>query len=515
MMQETRTNADLLLTEFITMHNFFMEHPKLLAGDSSTAQVYEKLMSVRDVDDLKDWLRAMATSDRAKNLPRGGGVVWEDVLGRAERIALKMDEKELSLAADGMARIADNGYRSTIPNDLKILDHQRQILTKDAPDTIVLFKHGKGYFAYGKDADMLFEKLAWQTTDMPVENGTVSWLNINADGMKVLRLYDIDTIATRPDVEIHLPGCCRDEEYKADRLAQSQQTIDSIRLTNMERDALLCLGQYHVLTEDNGIDASVSIDFIRFAEDDVSIITDSGREQRIVDGMQWYADSMNADYIINTGEKLQNDRQKIEHLLRHYDDVKLGRQLRTDSVMNEYEDLKSEAPDCLLLVKQWNFYEAMGDDAIQIANRTNYPLWDRDGGNGRKIPVVMLHGLQADRVALEFGDDNVCFKDSNLKETLEYMALTPSPLNDGLHSELHFNESGIKKTRNGEYMVWARISGVNLPDKAIPTDMGVRYSRLMPGVEKETTLKAVLQQSYGAEVFQMMNQQSKSASVKI
>ena len=515
MMQGTRTNTDKLLSEFMTIHSHFTSHPELLSGDMPTAQVYDKLMNVRDLDDLKAWLRAMATSDRARNLPCGGGVVWEDALGRAERIAMKMDEKELVLTADGMARIADNGYRSTMADDLKVLNRQRESLTTDAADAVILFQHGNGHFAYGKDADMLFEKLAWQTADKPVDGETVSWLNINADGMRVLRLYDFDVITAQPNVEIHLPENVSDEEYRADRLAQAQQVIDSIRLTNMEPDALLSLGQYHVLTEDNGIDTSVSIDFVRFANDNVSIITDNGREQRLVDGMQWYADSNIADYIVATGEKLHDDEQKVNNLLHHYDDVKLGRQLRTDSVMDEYKALKNEAPDRLLMVKQWNFYEAMGDDAIQIANRTNYPLWDRDGGNGRMIPVVVLHGLQTDNVVMEFGDENVRFKDSNLKETLDYMALTPSPLNIGLHSSLHFNESGIKKTRNGDYMVWARMSGVNLPDKVIPTDMGVRYSRLTPGAEKEITLRAVLQQSYGAEVFQMMAQQSKSASVKL
>ncbi len=514
MMQGIRTNTDRLLSEFMTINSHYSKHPELLKGDLPTAQAFDKLMAVKDANDLKDWLRMMATSDRSKNLPRNYGVVWEDTLGRAEQTAMKMDDKELELVANAMARIAENGYHSTLENDLKVLERQRKALTKKFPDAIVLYRHGDGYFTFGDDADTLFEKLAWQTSSKPVGDGAVSWMNINDDGMKVLRLYDIDMITAQPNVEIHLDDYASDEEYKDDQLLQAQQVIDSIRGMNPERDAVISLGQYQVLSEENGIDTSVSIDFIRLAYDDVSIINDSGREQRLVDGLVWYADSHNRDYITATGEMLQNNEKTVEHLLHHYDDVTLGRQLRTDSVKDEYDALKSESPDRLLLVKQWNFYEAMGDDAIRIASQTNYPLWDRDAGNGKMVPVVMLRSLQVDRVEAELGEENVRLKESNIKETLNYMALRPSPLNDGLHSELHFNECGIKKTRSGEYQVWARMNGVDLPDKAIPTDIGLRYSRLTPGAEKEITLRTALQQSYGSTLLQMA-QKSQSAVVKI
>ena len=211
MMQGIRTNTDRLLSEFMTINSHYSKHPELLKGDLPTAQAFDKLMLVRNANDLKDWLRMMATSER-KNLPHNGGVVWEDTLGRAEQTALKMDDKELAMAAGAMARIADNGYHSTLENDLKVLERQRESLTKKFPDAVVLYRHGEGYFTFGDDADTLFEKLAWQTSDKPVGDGAVSWMNINDDGMKVLRLYDIDMITAQPNVEIHLDDYASDEE---------------------------------------------------------------------------------------------------------------------------------------------------------------------------------------------------------------------------------------------------------------------------------------------------------------
>lgn len=278
MMQGIRTNTDRLLSEYMTINSHYSKHPELLKGDLPTAQAFDKLMAVKDANDLKDWLRMMATSDRSKNLPRNYGVVWEDTLARAEQTAMKMDDKELELVANAMARIAENGYHSTLENDLKVLERQRKALTKKFPDAIVLYRHGDGYFTFGDDADTLFEKLAWQTSSKPVGDGAVSWMNINDDGMKVLRMYDIDMITAQPNVEIQMDDYASDEEYKDDQLLQAQQVIDSIRGMNPERDAVISLGQYQVLSEENGIDTSVSIDFIRLAYDDVSVINDSGRE---------------------------------------------------------------------------------------------------------------------------------------------------------------------------------------------------------------------------------------------
>ena len=110
--------------------------------------------------------------------------------------------------------------------------------------------------------------------------------------------------------------------------------------------------------------------------------------------------------------------------------------------------------------------------------------------------------------------DDVLIEESRIMESRDELALKPSPLNEGLHETLHFNESGIKKTRSGDFMVWARLNGVDLPDKEISPEMGIRYLRLTGGAEKEVVLRAALQQSYGAEISQIASR-SQSATVKI
>jgi hypothetical protein len=90
---------------------------------------------------------------------------------------------------------------------------------------------------------------------------------------------------------------------------------------------------------------------------------------------------------------------------------------------------------------------------VSMASKYHLKLWDRDAGNGLVVPMVMLNINQVDKVLSE--TDDVLIEESRIMESRDELALKPSPLNEGLNETLHFNESGIKKTRNGDYMVWA------------------------------------------------------------
>ena len=143
----------------------------------------------------------------------------------------------------------------------------------------------------------------------------------------------------------------------------------------------------------------------------------------------------------------------------------MQRLLRTEDVMEEYSAVLAKYRYDHVLMEQKDFYEALGDDAVSMASKYHLQLWDRDAGNGQSVPMVMLSMNQVDRVLSE--SDDVLIEESRIMESRDDLALRPSPLNDGLHETLHFNESGIKKTRNGDFMVWARLNGVDLPDKEI------------------------------------------------
>ena len=177
MMEIEKTNTEKMLREFWLIHRHFSEQPELLK-DSNVSKVYECLMSVRDVDGLKDWLRLKERIDTQSN----EAVRYEDVLGRMYNLAIHAEQAELRWAADGMARLADNGFHDTLTEDIPILERQRQQLVGDLHDAVVIFRQGNGNFAYGQDADRLFELVGWQTSGAKVGDEWVSWMPVSGVG---------------------------------------------------------------------------------------------------------------------------------------------------------------------------------------------------------------------------------------------------------------------------------------------------------------------------------------------
>ena len=409
---------------------------------------------------------------------------------------------------EGMSTV---GYDETFSDDIRALRQFREKHMKDGNGTIAIFQQGDNWFAFGDDADRLFERMGWQTSAKLMDEGAISWMDVNESGIMALKLNSIEINTLDPKFGINIAGWSSEEDYKADRLSLAQQTIDYLRYSNENMDAIVNLGKYPVHSVEDGIDTINNINFVKFSGHDVNLFTESGRKVNLVTGEMWNV-AMAEDYIISTGNMMDAQREDVLHTLKHYDSVEMQRLLKTEDIMEEYNTFLSKYRYDHVLTEQQDFYEALGDDAVSMASKYHLKLWDRDAGNGLVVPMVMLNINQVDKVLSEA--DDVLIEESRIMESRDELALKPSPLNEGLNETLHFNESGIKKTRNGDYMVWARLNGVDLPDKEISPEMGIRYLRLTGGAEKEVLLRSALQQSYGTEIGQLASR-SQSAMVKI
>ena len=402
------------------------------------------------------------------------------------------------------------GYDETFSDDIRALRQFREKQMKGG-EAIAIFQQDDYWFAFDDDADRLFERMGWQTSAKLMDEGAISWMDVNESGIMALKLNSIEVMTLNPKFGINIAGWSSEEDYKADRLSLAQQTIDYVRYSNENEDAIVNLGKYPVHSVEDGIDTIYNINFVKFSGHDVNLFTESGSQVDLVTGQMWNV-AIAEDYIISTGNMMDAQREDVLHTLQHYDSVEMQRLLKTEDIMEEYNTFLSKYRYDHVLMEQQDFYEALGDDAVSMANKYHLLLWDRDAGNGQSVPMVMLSMDQVDRVLSE--SDDVLIEESRIMESRDELALKPSPLNEGLHETLHFNESGIKKTRSGDFMVWARLNGVDLPDKEISPEMGIRYLRLTGGAEKEVVLRAALQQSYGAEISQIASR-SQSATVKI
>ena len=403
------------------------------------------------------------------------------------------------------------GYDETFSDDIRALRQFREKQVKGDSEAIAIFQQGDNWFAFDDDADRLFERMGWQTSAKLMDEGAISWMDVNESGIMALKLNSIEVMNLNPKFGVNIAGWSSEEDYKADRLSLAQQTIDYVRYSNENEDAIVNLGKYPVHSVEDGIDTIYNINFVKFSGHDVNLFTESGSQVNLVTGQMWNV-AMAEDYIISTGNMMDAQREDVLHTLKHYDSVEMQRLLKTEDIMEEYNTFLSKYRYDHVLMEQQDFYEALGDDAVSMANKYHLLLWDRDAGNGQSVPMVMLSMDQVDKVLSE--SDDVLIEESRIMESRDELALKPSPLNEGLHETLHFNESGIKKTRSGDFMVWARLNGVDLPDKEISPEMGIRYLRLTGGAEKEVVLRAALQQSYGAEISQIASR-SQSAMVKM
>lgn len=409
---------------------------------------------------------------------------------------------------EGMSTV---GYDETFSDDIRALRQFREKQMRGDSEAIAIFQQDDNWFAFDDDADRLFERMGWQTSAKLMDEGAISWMDVNDSGIMALKLNGIEVMTLNPKIGVNIAGWSSEEDYKADRLSLAQQTIDYVRYSNENEDAIVNLGKYPVHSVEDGIDTIYNINFVKFSGHDVNLFTESGSQVDLVTGQMWNV-AIAEDYIISTGNMMDAQREDVLHTLKHYDSVEMQRRLKTEDIMEEYNTFLSKYRYDHVLMEQQDFYEALGDDAVSMANKYHLLLWDRDAGNGQSVPMVMLSMDQVDRVLSE--SDDVLIEESRIMESRDELALKPSPLNEGLHETLHFNESGIKKTRSGDFMVWARLNGVDLPDKEISPEMGIRYLRLTGGAEKEVVLRAALQQSYGAEISQIASR-SQSATVKI
>lgn len=403
------------------------------------------------------------------------------------------------------------GNDETFSDDIRALRKERARI-KNWRDDIVIFPNGDNWFVFDDDANRIFEVLGWQTSEKLMDEGAISWMSLSDEGREALLLTDLNPISLWKHAEINVAGWSSEEDFKADRLSLAQQTLDYLLYRNDNANAIVNLGKFPIYSKDGDIDTTENVCFVNFAgRGCVNLFTESGKTINLVYGQEWNMIG-NGDYIISTGNMLNAQREDVLHTLVHYDSVEMQRQLKTEDIMEEYNTFLSKYRYDHVLMEQQDFYEALGDDAVSMANKYHLLLWDRDAGSGQSVPMVMLSMDQVDRVLSE--SDDVLIEESRIMESRDELALKPSPLNEGLHETLHFNESGIKKTRSGDFMVWARLNGVDLPDKEISPEMGIRYLRLTGGAEKEVVLRAALQQSYGAEISQIASR-SQSAMVKM
>ena len=247
------------------------------------------------------------------------------------------------------------GYDETFSDDIRALRQFREKQVKGDSEAIAIFQQDDNWFAFGDDADRLFERMGWQTSAKLMDEGAISWMDVNESGMMALKLNSIEVMTLNPKFGINIAGWSSEEDYKAYRLSLAQQTIDYVRYSNENKDAIVNLGKYPVHSVEDGIDTINNINFVKFSGHDVNLFTESGSQVNLVAGQMWNV-AMAEDYIISTGNMMDAQREDVLHTLKHYDSVEMQRLLKTEDIMEEYNTFLSNRISTRLLAMmlyQW------------------------------------------------------------------------------------------------------------------------------------------------------------------
>ena len=339
MMEIEKTNTEKMLREFWLIHRHFKEHPELLK-DSNVSKVYDSLMAVRNVDNLKDWLRLKERINTQSN----EAVRYEDVLGRMYNLAIHAEQAELRWAADGMARLAGNGFHDTLTEDIPILERQRQQLVGDLHDAVVIFRQGNGYFAYGQDADRLFELVGWQTSGAKVGDEWVSWMPVSDMGIQALAEAGIPFYNPQPNVSVIRVEDVPQQVIDDESLSLAQQSVDYFRQLNTKPDAIVSLGVFPVMIQRDAYVDVLSAQFIHFHDKNVELVMANGEKNKMVDNNTWIVWDDDKDYMLTVGEQLAKARNEAEMQIRCYDSTRMQRQMLTDDILDEYARMKKNHP---------------------------------------------------------------------------------------------------------------------------------------------------------------------------
>ena len=135
------------------------------------------------------------------------------------------------------------GYDETFSDDIRALRQFREKQMKGDTEAIAIFQQDDNWFAFDDDADRLFERMGWQTSAKLMDEGAISWMDVNESGIMALKLNSIEVMKLNPKFGVNIAGWSSEEDYKADRLSLAQQTIDYVRYSNENKDAIVNLGK--------------------------------------------------------------------------------------------------------------------------------------------------------------------------------------------------------------------------------------------------------------------------------
>ena len=358
-------------------------------------------------------------------------------------------------------------------------------------DGVLLFQGTLScYMAFGRSAELLYEKLGWQITGYysDVEGYLMFLSEYSLVLIGRVMKYEVSPLM----LDFDLVGLV-DEEERELEFSLEQQAMDYFRFLSAGDDLHLpTMGRCETPTDNIDLgNREVLYPSLKVSEKEICLYDIEAQTHQIVSGHSWLIGPDN----------LSLARKLADVLYMHFIVEKDGAEpldcwLRKKGVecIDAFYHLKDKYPESVLMVDYRGTIMSYGDDAVWLAWHYHIPLWCRAGNKNEVLQTVIIPDDVVTKVLEE--EPKAILEQTKITDTVGEMAIWPNALNHGLQDDTQYKTPRVYKRKDGEYVVRATLDGKPLPERVLKKEMVTAYENYPDGIMKAAVLKQILWYAY-------------------
>ena len=398
---------------------------------------------------------------------------------------LKPDERALFVKA--VNRIRERGSFRSGNEAVKVMYEETESFLKENPESILIFRGTlQNYMVVGRCADMLFEKLGWQTATAIYEDVAYSCMMLSECSLPVIWEYlGHETSHSQLDFDYM---AFEDEDCVT--LALQQMMIDYARLglgnRTIHQPTLELIDSYVTVVE-QGIKKRVRFPFFELAEDRFCLFSSKGMPHFVVSDHKWFVGMTEVSFVGCLADMLS-------FMLDWYEGkgLQIGQELELFGAMcfNDFCEKKGKYPDDILIMDFNGTFVSYGYDAEWLAGKFRIPLWDRYLGDDESRRMVMMSEKDVNRIMRRC--PKVMLDSSKMRDSEDRMALRPNVMNGGLLDETKYKKASVTRRKDGKYVIKATLNGKELPPTVLKKNLADLYVSYEKDGLKDLVMKQLL-----------------------
>ena len=361
---------------------------------------------------------------------------------------------------------------------------------QDSVNSVLLFKGTLGnYMAVGKSADLLYEKLGWQTATIEVHEKTYCFMVLCDYSLEAIGKMTEYTVAAE-EYDFRCLDLMDDDSVC---LSLQQQMIDHFRL--LKGKNAVCLSAKGIASQhidENGIANEIYL-FMGVSEEWLVLFSSQAEPREIVKDHKWMT-SLNDLRLLRLVADLAYEKLRSVSMPSM---IGIDEEIQSINCVDQFVFIKHDEENKILIMDYKGTFETYAAEAILLADKYDLPLWARTSLD-ITLPAVIIPKELMKKIRKDI-PDVVVFKE-RFKDSADKMAMIPHPLNKRLKEARAFKNVSVSKRKDGKCTVRACLGNKRLPERVIDEEAADYYLRMSDGIIKAAALKTILCSVYYEEM---------------